>query len=79
MVTPPHEVSQGSPIGWSPPRHHQAGLRCGARVGSSHQAPCGRQLLATEEERRQSCVETLYELKGSTFCRVLGRSLLKET
>lgn len=39
MVTPPHEVSQGSPIGWSPPG--TTGLRCGARVWSSHQAPCG--------------------------------------
>lgn len=27
MVTPPHEVSQGSPIGWSPPG--TTGLRCG--------------------------------------------------
>lgn len=35
-------------------------------------------LLATEEERQQSCMETLYELKGSTFCRVLGRSLLRD-
>lgn len=41
MVTPPHEVSQGSPIGWSPPG--TTGLRCGARVWSSHQAPCGQQ------------------------------------
>lgn len=77
MVTPPHEVSQGSPLGWSPPG--TTGLRCGARVWSSHQAPRDGSLLATEEERQQSCMETLYELKGSTFCRVLGRSLLKET
>lgn len=32
-------------------------------------------LLATEEEReRGNSMEVLYELKGSTFCRVLGRA-----
>lgn len=41
MVTPPHEVSQGSPIGWRPPPPGTTGLKCGARVWSSHQAPCG--------------------------------------
>lgn len=78
MVTPPHEVSQGSPLGWSPPRHHRSEVWGPSVVFPSGPVRDG-SLLATEEERQQSCMETLYELKGSTFCRVLGRSLLKET
>lgn len=41
MVTPPHEVSQGSPLGWSPPRHHRSEVWGPSVVFPS--GPAGRQ------------------------------------
>lgn len=51
MVTPPHEVSQGSPIGWRPPppRHHRSEVWGPSVVFPSGPVRDG-SLLATEEE-----------------------------